>query len=175
MLAAAWAFEHYIGDAVRAMKVIGWTTFGYAIVLFVVDRTSMTVKRVEHATYVDTILIGMAQILALVPGTSRSGITMTIARLFGYERAEAARLSFLLSIPTIAAGGLWVILQLYEADDRTLTVDALLAMALSFVTGFLAIAFMMAWLKRSSFTPFVVYRLILGAIVLSIAYGYVTI
>ena len=81
----------------------------------------------------------------------------------------------MLSIPTIAAGGLWVILQLYEADDRTLTVDALLAMALSFVTGFLAIAFMMAWLKRSSFTPFVVYRLILGAIVLSIAYGYVTI
>jgi undecaprenyl-diphosphatase len=173
VLAAAYLFEKYVGDAVRAMKVIGWTTLGYGLLLYAVDRMCMTVKKVEHAGYVDTLLIGMAQILALVPGTSRSGITMTVARLLGYERPEAARLSFLLSIPTIAAGGLWVVLELMAAQDTTLTHDVLVGVALSFATGFLAIAFMMAWLRRSTFTPFVIYRVLLGGLVLAIAYGYV--
>ena len=173
VLAAAWAFEKYVGDAVRAMAVIGWTTLLYGILLFVADRISMTVKKVEHATLGDALIIGMAQILALVPGTSRSGITMTAARLLGYERPEAARFSFLMSVPTIAAGGLWLALKLYEADDTRLTDDALLAMALSFVTGLFAIAFMMRWLRTSTFTPFVIYRLVLGAVVLALAYDLV--
>jgi undecaprenyl-diphosphatase len=171
-LAAAWAFERYVGDAVRQMAVIGWTTVGYAVLLYAVDKMCMTVKRVEHASYFDAFLIGTAQILALVPGTSRSGITMTMARLLGYERPEAARLSMLISIPTIAAGGVWLAMKLDEAHNAALTRDALMGIAFSFVAGLAAIAFMMAWLRRSSFTPFVIYRLILGAIVLATAYGY---
>jgi undecaprenyl-diphosphatase len=171
VLAAAWAFERCVGDAVRVMTVIGWTTLVYGILLYAADRACLTVKRVEHATYGDALIIGMAQILALVPGTSRSGITMTAARLLGYERPEAAKFSFLMSVPTIAAGGFWLILKLREANDTALTDDALAAMALAFATGFVAIAFMMRWLRRSSFTPFVIYRLILGAVVLSLAYG----
>jgi undecaprenyl-diphosphatase len=172
-LVAAWAFQKYVGDSARQMVVIGWTTVGYAIILFIIDRACMTIKRVEHATYGDAILIGMAQILALVPGTSRSGVTMTMARLLGYERAEAARFSMLLSVPTIMAGGLWLIMKLDEAHSTTMTQDALLGMAFSFVAGLFAIAFMMAWLRRSTFTPFVIYRLILGTIVLATAYGYI--
>lgn len=171
VLAAAWAFDKYVGDAVRAMAVIGWTTLGYGILLFVADRTSMTVKKVEHASYSDALIIGMAQILALVPGTSRSGITMTAARLLGYERAEAAKFSFLMSVPTIAAGGLWLALELYNAHDTSMTDDALAAMGLSFLTGLFAIAFMMRWLRRSSFTPFVIYRLLLGGFLLALTYG----
>lgn len=171
VLAAAWAFDKYVGDAVRVMAVIGWTTLGYGILLFVADRTCMTVKKVEHASYSDALIIGMAQILALVPGTSRSGITMTAARILGYERPEAAKFSFLMSVPTIAAGGLWLILELREAHNTQLTDSALMAMALAFLTGFFAIAFMMRWLRRSTFTPFVVYRLLLGGVVLALSYG----
>ncbi|MDX2144788.1 MAG: undecaprenyl-diphosphate phosphatase [Rhodospirillaceae bacterium] len=175
VLAAAWAFEKYVGDSVRQMMVIGWTTTGYAVLLFITDKMCMTVKRVEHATYLDAILIGGMQILALVPGTSRSGITMTMARLLGYERPEAARFSMLLSIPTIAAGGVWLVMKLREAHDTSMTNDALLGIGLAFVSGFLAIAIMMAWLRRSTFTPFVIYRLILGAVVLATAYGWIEI
>ena len=174
-LAAAWAFDKYVGDGVRKMVVIGWTTVIYSILLFIVDKTCMTLKRIDHTTYGDAMLIGLAQILALVPGTSRSGITMTMARLLGYERAEAARFSMLLSVPTIMAGGAWLILKLRAADSTTMTQDALLGMAFSFVAGLFAIAFMMTWLKRSTFTPFVIYRLILGTIVLATAYGYIQI
>jgi undecaprenyl-diphosphatase len=172
-LGAAWAFEKYVGDAVRQMMVIGWTTVGYAILLFIVDKTCMTIKRVEHVSYGDAILIGLAQILALVPGTSRSGVTMTMARLLGYERPEAARFSMLLSVPTIAAGGVWLAMKLEAAHSAAMTQDALLGMAFSFAAGLFAIAIMMAWLRRSTFTPFVVYRLILGGVVLATAYGYI--
>ncbi len=174
-LGAAWAFDKYVGDGLRQMVVIGWTTVGYAILLFIVDKACMTIKRVEHASYGDALLIGIAQILALVPGTSRSGITMTMARLLGYERIEAARFSMLLSVPTIMAGGAWLILKLEAAHNKSLTQDAILGMAFSFIAGLFAIAFMMAWLKRASFTPFVIYRLILGSIVLATAYGYIQI
>jgi undecaprenyl-diphosphatase len=174
-LGAAWAFEKYVGDAVRQMVVIGWTTVGYAVLLFIVDKACMTIKRIEHASYGDAILIGLAQVLALVPGTSRSGITMTMARLLGYERIEAARFSMLLSVPTIMAGGVWLIMKLEEAQNTALNQDALLGMAFSFVAGLFAIAIMMAWLKRSTFTPFVIYRLILGSLVLATAYGFIEI
>lgn len=173
VLGAAYAFEKYVGDSVRQMAVIGWTTLGYGILLFVVDKTCMTIKRVEHASYVDVLLIGCAQILAFVPGTSRSGISMTMARLLGYERPEAARLSMLLSIPTIAAGGVWLVMKIRETENTNLSQDALFGMAMSFVAGLIAIAFMMAWLKRATFTPFVIYRLILGCLVLATAYGYI--
>jgi undecaprenyl-diphosphatase len=174
VLGAAYAFEKYVGDAVRQMTVIGWATLIYALVLFVVDKTCMTIKRVEHASYVDVLLIGCAQILAFVPGTSRSGITMTMARLLGYERPEAARLSMLLSVPTIAAGGVWVMMEISKTENTSLGQDAMIGMVLSFIAGLVAIAFMMAWLKRSAFTPFVIYRVILGTVVLLTAYGYIS-
>jgi undecaprenyl-diphosphatase len=114
--------------------------------------------------------IGLAQVLSLVPGTSRSGITMTMARALGIERADAARFSILLSIPVILGAGTLQGLELIARDDALLTGDALAAAGLSFVAALAAIAALMRWLQRASFTPLVVYRLLLGLALLALAY-----
>ena len=107
-------------------------------------------------------MIGCAQMLALVPGTSRSGITMTAARALGYSRTEAAHFSLLLAIVAIAGAGFLGVMDIMEADNMTLGLDALIAALLSFLSGWAAIALMMGWLQKSTFTPFAVYRIILG-------------
>lgn len=173
LLGAGYLFDAYVGDGLRSIEVIGWATLCFGILLYAADHMSMTVKKLDHSSYLDVLVIGIAQILALIPGTSRSGITMTAARFLGFERAEAARFSMLLSIPAIAASGLWLGLNIYEADDITLTRGVLAATGLSFVTAILSIAALMAWLQRSSFTPFVIYRVILGVTLLAFAYGWV--
>ncbi|MCF8483303.1 MAG: undecaprenyl-diphosphate phosphatase [Rhodospirillum sp.] len=158
-------------DALRTLKVIGWTTLGYGLLLWIVDRMSMTVKRIEHMGVIDALIIGLLQCLALVPGTSRSGITMTAARLLGFERSESARFSMLLSMPTIAAAGTLVLKDLMEAGDLRLTEQAGMAAGLSFVSALVAIWLMMGWLKHSGFMPFVIYRILLGSFLLALAYG----
>lgn len=173
VLAGGYLFDQYVGDGLRSIEVVGWTTLGFGILLYVADRMCMTVKRLDHMSYLDVLVIGVAQVLALVPGTSRSGITMTAARFLGYERPEAARFSMLLSVPTIAASGLWLGLKIYEAGDVELTQGALTAAGLAFVTAILSIAALMAWLQRATFTPFVIYRVILGVVLLAFAYDWV--
>jgi undecaprenyl-diphosphatase len=133
----------------------------------------MTLRRTEHLRVSDALFIGLAQVLALVPGTSRSGVTMTVARLIGMERLDAARFSMLLSIPAILGAGALQTIQLIEQGDAQLTNAALTAAGLAFVTALLSITILMAWLKRSSFTPFVIYRVLLGVGLLTIAYGWV--
>ena len=105
-LAIGFAVQHFLGDRLRSMHVVAWTMIVFGVVLYVADRVGLTVRRVEHMGMGQALAIGVAQTLAFVPGTSRSGITIVAARLFGYERAEAARFSFLLSIPAILAAGL---------------------------------------------------------------------
>lgn len=173
VLVGGYLFDQYVGDALRSMVVVGWATLGFGILLYIADQMSMTVKRLDHSSYLDVLVIGLAQVLALIPGTSRSGITMTAARFLGYERPDAARFSMLLSIPTIAASGLWLGLKLYKADDVELTQGVFTAAGLSFATAILAIAALMAWLQRATFTPFVIYRVVLGVILLAFAYDWV--
>jgi len=160
----------FLGDSLRSMELIAWTMIGFGIVLYVADKVGLTVRRLEHMRLSHAVVIGCAQALAFIPGTSRSGITMVAARLFGYERADAARFSFLLSIPAIAAGGLLKGYELYRTGTSEAVHDALATGVLSGVAGILAIAFLMAWLRRSNFTPFVIYRLLLGAGLLYIVY-----
>ena len=157
-------------EALRSIVVIGWAMLGFGIVLWVVDRLCMTVRRIDHMSFLDTVLIGLSQCLALIPGTSRAGITMTMARFLGFERAEAARFSMLLSIPTIVAAGALEGYELYTLGDPILTEAALIGAGLAFVSALLAIAVLMAWLKRSTFTPFVLYRLVLGVFLLAVGY-----
>src|SRR5262249_52822603 len=115
--------------------------------------------------------IGIFQCLAFIPGTSRSGITMTVARFLGYELAAAARFSFLLSIPTIAAAGLYEGFKLLQTPEPQVMEQMGLMVICSAVTGFFAIAFMMYWLRRSGFGPFVLYRILLGVLVLYLSYS----
>ncbi len=171
VVVAGFLLRDVIATFGRAIAVIGWTTLVFGVLLWVVDRLCMTVKRAEHMSWSDTVVIGMAQALALVPGTSRSGITMTAARVLGYERGEAARLSMLLSIPTILGAGVLSGWHIAESGDWQLTHAALIAAGLAFLSALVAIALLMAWLKRATYTPFALYRIALGLGLLAWAYG----
>lgn len=160
----------YIGDKIRSVELIGWTTLGFGILLGVTDWLCMTVRRMEHLSYRGALLVGLAQVLALLPGTSRSGITITACRVLGMERREAARFSMLLSIPTILVAVTVTGRELYDSGNIVLGLEAAIAAALAFLTAIIAIALMMRWLMRSTYTPFVLYRLILGAGLLYLVY-----
>ncbi|MSO64203.1 MAG: undecaprenyl-diphosphate phosphatase [Alphaproteobacteria bacterium] len=162
----------HLESALRSVALIGWTTFGFGIVLFVVDGFFLRVRRFEQLTVAHVFCIGLAQAIALLPGTSRSGITMTAARLFGFERPAAARFSFLLSVPAIAAAGILEGYELFKLNDPGLFGQVALAAALSCAVGFVAIAGLMAWVKRASFAPFAIYRLLLGGALLVGVYVY---
>jgi len=162
LVAAGYAASRYLGDTLRSVEVIAWATLGFGILLWLVDRAGMTVRRIEHMSYAGALFIGCSQVLALIPGTSRSGITMTAARLLGFERSETARFSMLLSIPAIVASGTLQGIKLYQTGNAQLTVDAFIAAGLALAAALVAIAAMMGWLRRASFLPFVLYRIALG-------------
>lgn len=155
--------KDFISSSLRSAEVIAWATLGFGILLWIADKAGMTLRTVEHLNWSGVLFIGLMQVLALIPGTSRSGITMTAARLLGMERPEAARFSMLLSIPTILGAGALSGYDLYQVGDVALGRDALIAAVLAFVTALVAIWALMLWLRNASFTPFVVYRLILAA------------
>ena len=155
----------------RTIEVIAWANLVFALVLWLADGLGMTIRRLEHTTTVDALAIGLAQVVALVPGVSRAGITMTMARFLGYERVDAARFSMLLSIPTIAGLGAATALELAVAGDLRLQADAGFAAALAFVAAIVSIWFMMAILRRTTMLPFVIYRIVLGIVLLAIVYG----
>jgi len=174
VVAAGFALDRYIPGGLRSIEVIAWATVGFGLLLYYVDQRMMAVNRLEHMNVVSALIIGMSQIVALIPGTSRSGITMTAARALGFERVDAARFSMLLSIPTIiGAGGLkgW---ELWQSGNVALGRDAAMSAGFAFVSALIAIALMMAWLRRASFTPFVVYRVLLGLVLLAWVYGLLT-
>jgi len=154
----------------RNPSLIAGTTIGFGLLLFLADRIGRRSATMEGLSWRHALLIGLAQCLALVPGTSRSGITMTAALLLGYQRTEAARFSLLLSIPTTAAAGALMGRELWHSGDLALQLDAVVSAAFAFVAAWLAIGGMMAWLRQSSFTPFVVYRLALGLFLLAWLY-----
>ena len=167
---AGYALHHYGTEMLRSIVVIAWATLGFGILLWIADQVGMTVRRIEHLGFFDVIIIGLAQCLALIPGTSRSWVTMTAARFIGMERIDAARFSMLLSIPVIIAAGTLSGIDIYKSGDVTLAADAFVAAGLAFIFALIAIVLMMSWLRRASFLPFVIYRIGLGMFLLAIAY-----
>ena len=159
----------------RSSKLIGWTILGYGILLYIADKVGLTVRKVEHLGILDAILIGLAQCLALIPGTSRSGITITMARFLGMERREAAKFSMLLSIPTILGAGMLVGYELFKQNNLTAIIFAIDGILYSFIFSVIAIYTVMWWLRKSTFLPFVIYRVVIGTILLLNAYGYINI
>jgi undecaprenyl-diphosphatase len=174
VVVAGYGFNQYGFDSLRSLNVIAWATLGFGLVLWITDQTGMTLRRIEHIGVSDVVIIGLAQLLALIPGTSRSGITMSAARMLGMERGEAARFSMLLSIPTIIGAGSLKGYELYLSGDDRLTSDVIFVAALAFITALITIFILMAWLKRSNFTPFVIYRIVLGVGLLGLSYGYIS-
>ncbi len=169
----AGAVLHFTGlsDAMRSAKVIGWTMLLFGLVLYWADKTGPQTRHGEDWTARDAIVMGLWQVLALIPGTSRSGITITGGRRLGYGRMDAARLSMLMSIPIIAASGLLLGAEAaFTATPQALG-DAAMAAVLSFGSALLALWLMMRFLRSTSFTPYVIYRAVLGVVLLAIAYG----
>lgn len=160
-----------LDDAMRSVAVIGWTMLIFGIILYWADQQGPSVKQTEGWTLRDAIVMGLWQAVALIPGTSRSGITITGARFLGYDRASAARLSMLMSIPTIAASGILLGSDAAVAADLAALRDGAIAAALAFVAALLALMAMMRLLKTVSFTPYVIYRVVLGVILLFVAYA----
>lgn len=160
-----------LNDQLRSMAVIGWTMLGFGILLWWMDQRGGTERTDGQWSIRDAIIMGLWQAIALIPGTSRSGITITGARALGYDRHSSAKLAMLMSIPAIIASGGYLLLDtgLYLTGPQVR--DAAIATALAFLSALLALKIMMRLLQSVSFTPYVIYRVILGAILLVIAYS----
>lgn len=158
--------------ALRSVWTVAASTVVFGILLWWADVRGKTDRSTGDMSITEALIIGASQaIAAIIPGTSRSGITMTAARWFGFERTEAARFAMLIGAPILAAVGAYAVLELLsaegEAGQATLT-DGVIVAVLSFLSGWLSIAVLMELLKRMSFLPFVLYRIAL-AIVLVLA------
>ncbi len=155
----------------RSTAVIGWTMLLFGLVLWWADRTGAQEKCSDDWNLRDAITMGLWQAVALIPGTSRSGITITAARQLGYARQDAARLAMLMSIPTILASGTLLGLEVATSDNPGRLSDMAIGAGFAFVAALLALGLMMRLLRSVSFTPYVVYRVGLGLALLWIAYG----
>lgn len=154
-------------EGFRSTQLVAINLIVYGVLLGIADRIGRQEKSYEDLTLRDAIIVGMAQALALIPGTSRSGVTMTAARFLGYKRVEAARFSFLLSMPAVAGAGLLAVFDLADATAQ-MQIDALIAGAMTFVAAFATMAFLMNFLRRASMMLFVVYRIALGVLLLAL-------
>ncbi len=148
-------------SSIRFTDLIATNLIVYGLLLGLADWLGKETKNFEDMTWRDGLLVGTAQALAIIPGTSRSGVTMTAARALGYKRVEAARFSFLLSIPAVAGAGVLIVPEIFEAGAG-LALDALIAGVLTFISAFLTMAFLMNFLKRASMLVFVLYRVAMG-------------
>ena len=160
-----------LDEALRSTAVIGWTMLGFGLVLYWADQKGAEVKTGGDWGVRDALIMGLWQALALIPGTSRSGITITAGRLLGYGRHEAARIAMLMSIPTILASGVLIGAEVATEADAAAARDGAIAAAFAFVSALLALVLMMRLLRTVSFTPYVIYRVGLGVILLWIAYS----
>ena len=156
----------WVESSLRDVRVVAVTTIGFGLLLWWADAHFAHKKQLAEINLKSGLLIGLAQMLALVPGTSRSGITITMGRMLGFNADSAARFSFLLSIPIIAAAGAYGVLRMLMHDASIDWLQFSLAILLSALAGWLCIAAFLALLKRVGLLPFVFYRLALGVALL---------
>ena len=159
-----------LDDAMRSITVIGWTMLLFGLLLYWADQRHPAEREMRQWTMKHALQLGLWQAVALIPGTSRSGICITGARMLGYKREDAARIAMLMSIPTIIAAGTLSGLDVIAEANWSILRDGAIAAVLSCIAAFGALALMMRFLRSFSYTPYVVYRVILGIILLGIAY-----
>ena len=163
-------FHDLIEVYLRSPLIIASTTIGFGILLGVADLRGKKLRSEESLEYFDIVWIGLAQVLALIPGTSRSGITMTAALALGLTRSAAARFSFLLSIPAILMAGGYESLKLFQQSAPVAWDGLLLGTGVAFLSAYVCIRFFMLLIERVGMLPFVVYRLGLGIFLLLLFY-----
>jgi undecaprenyl-diphosphatase len=152
-----------LADMMRSALVIGVTMLVFGVVLWWADQKFPDTREAREWTLREAWILGLWQAVALIPGTSRSGITITGARFMGYARADAAKISMLMSVPVIIASGVLLGLDIATSDDAVVLKDAAIAAGFAFVSALLALVLMMRLLRAVSFTPYVIYRVVLGA------------
>jgi len=157
-------------DYLKNYKVIGWSTIIFGILLYFSDRVKVK-KSINHDfKYRTALYIGLFQILSLIPGVSRSGITISGARFFNFSRVDSVKISFLISIPTLMAASLYNVQNLIVEKNFSVSLLNLLGVFLSFFFSYITIKFLIKFLQEFSLTSFVIYRLILGSIIIIYAY-----
>lgn len=153
-----------------SLVALGWISIAFGLLLYVADRIGVTVRRLPHITWGAALLIGVAQVAALVPGVGRCGIAVTAARLLGFERREAARFALLLALPVLIGSGILSALDLARTSGESPTIEAAVAGVTAFAVGLAAIALLMGWLRRRTFAPFALYRVVAGGALLGWMY-----
>ena len=159
-----------LDEAMRTVAVIAGTTLIFGALLGYADRKGTQILRLDHINFRQAMLIGFAQALALIPGTSRSGITMTAALMMGFTRDAAARFSFLLSIPVIVGAGSLLTLDLVKSTEPVNWEILSLGTLVSAISAWLCVHFFLAFINRIGLMPFVIYRMILGVVLLGFVF-----
>ena len=157
-------------NELRNLKVIGWMSLIFGILLYISDRSKITKKIDTTFTNKSAIFIRLFQILALVPGVSRSGITITSGRFLGFSRFDSAKISFFLSIPTLTAASLLGIYNIYKEESAELNFLAIIAVVFSFIFSYITIAFFLKFIQKFSLNIFIIYRIALSLFILAIVY-----
>jgi len=155
--------KDFVASHLRSILVIALASIGFGILLAVVDKTAKFKRDLGSLTATQAVIIGLAQAIAFIPGTSRSGITITAALALGYTRQSALRFSFLLSIPLILAGGSLSAFDLYQAElQSSIWLEICLGIFTAGISAFLCIKLFMHLVDRLGMLPFVIYRVLLG-------------
>ena len=163
-------YQTGIINQLRNLEVIGWASLFFGILLYISDKTENKKKIKQDFSIKSAIFIGLFQVLALIPGVSRSGITSTSGRFLGFERVEAAKISFFLSIPTLFAASILGIFNIYKEGSSELNFLAIIAVIFSFIFSYLTIAIFLNFIKKFSLQIFVIYRIIISILILTIVY-----
>ena len=154
----------------RNLEVIGWMSLIFAIFLYISDKSKNTKNINTEFTNKSAIVIGLFQILALIPGVSRAGITISSGRLLGFNRFDSAKISFFLSIPTLMAASFLGIYNIHKEGSVDLNFLAIIAVIFSFIFSYITITLFLNFIKKFSLNIFVIYRIILSLFILAIVY-----
>ena len=157
-------------EKIRNIETIAWTTVIFGILLYISDQSELEKNIQNNFSFKSAILIGILQVFSLVPGVSRSGIALTAARILKFKRIDAAKISFLLSIPILGAVSFFGIKNIIFSEDFYFTKINLIAVLLSFSFSLITIKFFLKFISKFNLNLFVYYRIILGIFLLTLAY-----
>ena len=157
-------------EKLRNIQVIGWTTLIFGILLYLSDRFKLEKIISNDFSYKSCIFIGFFQILSLIPGVSRSGISITAARFLKFKRYDAAKISFLLSIPTLGAVSVFGLKNIFTSQDENISLLNLISIFLSYIFSLITISYFLKYINKFSLNIFVSYRILLGLALLAVAY-----
>ena len=170
MLIGFFLVETNLIENLRNIKVIAWTTLIFGIILYFSDKCDLSKNIESNFSFKSAIFIGTFQILSLIPGVSRSGITLTAARILNFNRFDSAKISFLLSLPTLGAVSLFGLKNILSSNNINFSIMNLLCIILSFLFSILTIKYFLHFVKKFSLNIFVIYRVLLGVILLFLSY-----